>query len=170
MHKNKLTDGVFAPMIGSNDPQNFLLLDEELGIKSSPELKKCTDLYEKLLIKNKEDLETLAKLEDTITKIRCKEVAKKEFKLSQTRGYIYARTPFFRNGKDIKDIRVIVGKKVDWKQSIGNYGSAGEYIDTLFGDKKFVILAKEKLQAAMTEQIKENMLFVNSLEEKIFSV
>lgn len=106
------------------------------------------------------DITLLSKLEETITQLRCKEVAKKDFKLSQVRGYIYARTPFFRSGKDIKDIRVVVGKTSEF----------GDDLDSLFTNKLFVIQAKERLQTAMTNEIKENMIYINELEEKIFSV
>jgi len=157
---NQLTDGVFGPIIGNNEHLNFILLDDELGIQESPELKRCTDLYAKLLFKNKEDLDTLVLLEETIIQLRCKEAAKKDFKLSEVRGFIYARSSFFRKGKHMKDIRVVVGK-------ISDYGND---LDALFANKPFVIQAKEKLQNAINEQIKDNMIYINELEEKIFSL
>lgn len=155
---NRLTDGAFGPLMGNEDPQKFLMADDELGIEVTPEIEHFKELYSKLLNKNKDDLENLAKLEETITQLRCKEVAKKDFKLSQVRGYIYARTPFFRNGNSIKDIRAIVGKTSEY----------GTDLDALFANKIFVRQAREKLQLAITNEMKDNMIFINSLEEKIF--
>ena len=157
---NRLTDGAFGILMSNEDHMKFLLADDELGIKVIPEIMQCKELYTRILNKHMDDITILAKLEDTITQLRCKEVAKKDFKLSQTRGYIYARTPFFRNGKDIKDIRTVVGKSEVY----------GNNLDALFANKTFVIQAKDKLQIAITEQIKDNMTYINALEEKIFSV
>jgi hypothetical protein len=157
---NRLTDGAFSVLIGNDEQVKFLLADDELGIKVTPEIAQYKELYTRILNKNIGDITLLAKLEETITQMRCKEVAKKDFKLSQVRGYIYARTPFFRNGKDIKDIRVVVGKTSDY----------GDDLTALFANKAFVIQAKEKLQVAMTNEIKQNMIYINELEEKIFSV
>ncbi len=157
---NRLTDGAFAPLIGNEDPTKFLMADNDLGIKITPEIVQCKELYARILSKNKSDLQTLARLEETITQLRCKEVAKKDFKLSEVRGYIYARTPFFRRGTTIKDIRTVVGKTSEY----------GEDLDALFANKAFVIQAKEKLQLAITNEIKDNMIYINTLEEKIFSL
>jgi len=154
---NRLTDGVFLDIVGNESYDDFLQSDEAMGIKVTPEILKCKELYVRILNKNRDDIQTLAKLEEMITQLRCKEVAKKDFKLSQVRGYIYARTPFYRSGKDIKDIRVVVGKTEVY----------GENLDALFANKAFVIQAKEKLMSAMTEQIKQNMTYINELEEKI---
>jgi len=153
---NRLTEGVFSDIVGNESYYDFLHSDTAMGINPTPDIIKCKELYIRILNRNREDIQTLAKLEETITQLRCKEVAKKEIKLSQVRGYIYARTPFFRSGKDIKDIRVVVGKTEVY----------GDNLDALFVNKSFVIQAKEKLMAAMTEQIKQNMTYINELEEK----
>jgi len=157
---NRLTDGAFAVLIGNDEATKFLLADDELGIKVTPEIAQCKELYTRILNKNMGDITLLAKLEETITQLRCKEVAKRDFKLSQVRGYIYARTPFFRSGKNIKDIRTVVGKTSEY----------GDDLDALFANKAFVLQAKERLQVAITNEMKDNMTYINELEEKIFSV
>jgi len=153
---NRLTEGVFSNIVGNKSYIDFLNSDPDLGIIPTPEIEKYKDLYLRIINQNREDFESLAKLEDAITQLRCREVTKKELKLSQVRGYIYARTPFFRQGETIKDIRVVVGKTEEY----------GEDLNALLANDAFVLQARNKLMSMVTEQIKLNMIFINELEEK----
>jgi hypothetical protein len=147
-----LTSSVFGDIVGNQTYDKFLQQDDS----NDEYLARCKELYARIVEKNRGDLETLAKLEETITQIRCKEAAKKDFKLSQVRGYIYARTPFFRKGKDIKDIRVVIGKT-------STYGTD---LNPLYHNKELMLEAKSKLLIAITTEITNNMIFIENIEEK----
>lgn len=149
----RITDNVFGNIVNDKSYDKFLDID---GITGMPDLDRCKSLYQKIIEKNIDDLETLAKLEETITQLRCKRVVEKEFKLSQVRGYIYARTPFYRKGINMRDIRVVVGRTIDY----------GENLDALFLNKEFVSTAKTKLLEAMNIEIASNMTHINEIEEK----
>ncbi len=151
---NRIPDDVFTNILMNQE--SFLNAENVLGIEESMVITRCKDLYSRIVSKNREDIEILAKLEETINQLRCKQIAENNFKLSQVRGYIYARAPFYRMGKEINDIRVVVGKTSEY----------GENLDVLFDNEEFVIQAKKKLILAINEQLKDNIIFLTKLEEK----
>jgi hypothetical protein len=147
-----LTSGVFGNIVGNSSYDKFIQQDDS----NDKNLARCKELYARIVDKNRDDFETLGKLEEIITQLRCKIISEKNFKLSQVRGYIYARTPFYRNGRNIKDIRVVVGKTSEY----------GENLDALFELPSFVSQAKIKLMIAMNIEITSNMIFINKIEKK----
>jgi hypothetical protein len=64
--------------------------------------------YESLIETHKNGLEELAHIEQLIMQISSRKDLS-PIKYSTVKGLIYARTPFYRFGYKIKDIRVIVG-------------------------------------------------------------
>lgn len=40
---NRLTDGAFSVLIGNDEHMKFLLADDELGIKVTPEIAQCKE-------------------------------------------------------------------------------------------------------------------------------
>ena len=115
---NKLTEGVFAEMVGTSKQINKY--DEFLNNidSKSKNLKNLRKDYENMIGSNKNLFNKLAKLEETILQIRAKESMMTGqtdlIKLSLVREYLYARYPFYRKGMTTKDIRVIVDKSEFW--------------------------------------------------------
>ncbi len=107
-------------------------------------------MYKKMVIKNKAAFEQLAALEEVIMQMRIREDLS-DIKLSLVREYIYARTPFYRKDKKAKDVRVIVDK-VELQPEVQDSG-----VEKLLGNTEFMAKAKEKLGAAMDNEIQENL-------------
>ena len=158
---NKLTAMAFAEIAGSGNKVSsydmFLTVDGQLSIPETPELKECKRLYLKILEQHKSEINDLAKLEETIVQLRCREMIASDLKVSVVREYIYARTTFYRNGNDVKDIRVLVGRVENF------HGKSPEELSV---DPDFIELSTKKLRAAMAEDIRENMSYVKSLKQK----
>lgn len=147
---NKFTQGVFTNIIGSPmeipEFDRFQSIQDEL-IKPFDELKGSLSTYNKLITDNKVMFENLARLENVIMQMRVRDnMSYDDVKLNILREYIYARVPFHRLDKDVKDIRVIVGQTKDF----------GYTTDELYGNKKFMDLAINKLTLAMDLEINNN--------------
>ena len=148
---NKLTEGVFAEMVGTSKRINKY--DEFLNNidSKSKNLKNLRKDYENMIGSNKNLFNKLAKLEETILQIRAKESMMTGqtdlIKLSLVREYLYARYPFYRKGMTTKDIRVIVDKSEFW----------GVNTDILVKNKEFMSKAIEKLEKAMDVEIDSNL-------------
>jgi hypothetical protein len=100
----------------------------------------------------KSNFEKLAKLEGVIMQMRAKELISEEVKLSLVRDeYIYARTLFYREDRETKDIRVIVGKTE----------FHGNNLEELSRDETFMRLAKDKLAKAIDKEIQRNLNELN---------
>jgi hypothetical protein len=100
----------------------------------------------------KTNFEKLAKLEGVIMQMRAKELIAEEVKLSLVRDeYIYARTIFYREDRETKDIRIIVGKTEFY----------GNDLDKLYRDETFMSIAKDKLAKAIDKEIQRNLNDLN---------
>lgn len=152
---NKVTERVFAELAevrpGTGTYDKFLAIDQELGLRITPELAATKGIYSKLIKKQVDDLKTLAALEEIIIQMRAKEVIDSELRLSLSRNYIYARSVFFRRGNKMNDIRVVVGIVEEY----------GDELDELIKDTNFRILCKEKLTEAMDKEITKNVNNLN---------
>jgi hypothetical protein len=148
---NKLTEGVFAEMVGTSKEINkYTEFLNNIDSKSK-NLKNLRKDYEIMTGSNKDLFNKLAKLEEVILQIRAKESmmtgSVDEIKLSLVREYLYARFPFYRKGMTTKDIRVIVDKSEFW----------GEDLNILIKNKEFMSKAVEKLNKAMDVEIDNNV-------------
>lgn len=147
---NKLTEGVFAEMVGTSKEINKYTEFLNNVDSKSKNLKTLRKDYENMTGSNKNLFEKLAKLEEVILQIRAKESmmtgSVDEIKLSLVREYLYARYPFYRKGMTTKDIRVIVDKSEFW----------GEDLNILIKNKEFMSKATEKLAKAMDVEIDNN--------------
>lgn len=147
---NKLTEGVFAEMVGTS--KEISKYDEFVNNidPKSKSLKNLRKDYENMTGSNKNLFNKLAKLEETILQIRAKESMMTGqtdlIKLSLVREYLYARYPFYRKGMTTKDIRVIVDKSEFW----------GEDLNILVKNKEFMSKAIDKLSKAMEVEIDNN--------------
>lgn len=148
---NKVTARVFADIaetIGRKGAyEEFLDIDHEMGLQESTTLTAMKEKYSLLAHARAEDIKALAAIEEIIIQIRSKEVIESELRLSLSRDYIYARSLFFRRGKEINDIRVVVGK-------VDDYGSD---LDTLLQDPSFRALCQTKLIEAMDKEVEKNV-------------
>lgn len=90
--------------------------------------------YSMLFFEVKNKLQLMAKLEEVLVQQKC--VANMDIKLDHMRGYIYARTPFYKSGQVAKDIRVLVAKTSDE-----------------LSDVDLLALAKDKLKDLMMKEI-----------------
>jgi len=148
---NKLTEGVFAEMVGTS--KEISKYDEFLNNidSKSKNLKNLRKDYENMTGSNKDLFNKLSKLEETILQIRSRESMMTGppdlIKLSLVREYLYARYPFYRKGMTTKDIRVIVDKSEFW----------GGDLNILVKNKEFMSKAIEKLQKAMDVEIDNNL-------------
>jgi len=149
---NKTIEGVFTNIVGNSSEISAYARFINNGEKSkySKEVNELTTEYTKLVNKNKSLFEQLATLEEIVMQMRIREDLD-DIKFSLVREYIYARSPFYRNEKKAKDVRVIVDK-IDFHPEAMEKG-----VDILMKDASFVAKAKEKLGAAMDAEIQENI-------------
>lgn len=162
---NKVTEKVFAGISSKNKTkgnyQNFLNIDNLMGLYVSTDLMKLKERYSEIVQDCIDDINLLGALEEIIIQIRCKEVIDSELRLSLSRKYIYARSTFYRRGNQINDIRVIVGKLED-------FDIDDIYVDQLLEKDYFRLLCKTKLLEAMNKEIEKNIQHLNYVynEEK----
>jgi hypothetical protein len=150
--ENKLTGGVFTGIVGTTEKissyDKFLNHAVDMSQPHSEELVKHCNRYKDFIGMMKTNFEKLAKLEGVIMQMRAKELISEEVKLSIVRNeYIYARTLFYREDRETKDIRVIVGKTE----------FHGSNLDELYRDDAFMSAAKDKLAKAIDKEIKRNL-------------
>ena len=147
---SKITKRVFADVIKPDNHRasydEFLKIDEKMGLYESEFLKEMKGRYFTLVREHVDDIETLAAMEEIIIQIRAKEVIDSELRLSLSRNYIYARSLFYRRNTKINDIRVIIGKVEDH----------GDDLNQLINDSAFRDLCKQKLLEAMNNEIRLN--------------
>ncbi len=157
---NRLIDVVFANVVGNDERvsqyEKFLATDKALGIQETDDIKDAKRLYSSILRNNKTVLDELAKLEESIVQLRCREQVLSDFKLSKVREYIYARALFFRPGREVKDIRVVVGRTDVY----------GEDLQDLMFNGDFMTIARNKLSEAMDMEIAENKYYIRNLKSK----
>lgn len=155
--ENKLTGGVFTEIVGTPEKlssyDKFLNVNIDLSIPHTEELVKHCNRYKDFISMLKPNFEKLAKLEGVIMQLRAKELINEEIKLSLVREYIYARTLFYREDKDTKDIRVIVGKTDVY----------GDDLDALSNNDEFLRIAKQKLSKAIDKEIEKNIKLINKI-------
>lgn len=146
---NKTIEGVFVDIVGTSTKHSSYdtFINNENGQKPSKELNEFVTNYKNIITKQKTVFEKLAKMEEIIMQLRTKENIK-DIKLSLVREYIYARCSFYRNDKETKDIRVIVGTTGVW----------GENVQILLGNEKFMKLVKVNLIKVMEREINENII------------
>ncbi len=157
---NRLIEMVFANVVGTEDRvslyDKFNSTDSALKIEETKDLKEAKTLYSKIINKHKVVLEELAKLEESIVQLRCRQQVLEEFKLSKVRQYIYARALFFRPGREVKDIRVIAGQTDVYGEDINDWYNNGDLMS----------IAKAKLSEAMDAEIEDNKHFIKNLKTK----
>jgi hypothetical protein len=145
---NKSTEGAFINLVGTDKEissySQFINYGKELN--SNETIDRFTAEYESLVNENKDLIERLAKLEVIIMQLRSMENID-NVKLSLVREYIYARSTFYRNDKESKDIRIIVDKSE----------FHGTDLHKLVGDKEFMSTAKTKLKRAMEMESDDNI-------------
>ena len=149
MSTNKITNGVFIDLIGSDTqvPSYDVFTNYE-NTNKNKKLSKYTKEYKDLITKHKSTIIRMASLEEIIMQLRSvEELNSNTIKLSLVRDYIYARAPFFRLGKVTKDIRIIVDRSEFWTTDL----------DSLLTNQEFMNKAQKKLLDAMNEEIKENI-------------
>jgi hypothetical protein len=145
---NKLTSGVFNNIRGSNSsvPLTEQFVNTHKESKPSKKVQRLLSQYGRIVKDNLKTLQDLSDLELEIMQTNVMEqLSTEDIKLYTLREYLYARTPFPKNDNESKDIRVFLGKTSD---------SGTEDIDILIGNKKFMDTVKQKLIAAMKDEIK----------------
>ena len=149
---NKTTNGVFTNIVGNQYEfptyDTFIKSQDSLN-KPSKTLSNFLKEYKNLILKNKPTFERMANLEDVIMQIRILEnFNPNDIKFNIVREYIYARIPFHRRDKEVKDVRVIVGL-------IHNFGSN---IDDFYINSEFMDLTIKKIKDSMNNIINQNII------------
>jgi hypothetical protein len=143
---NKTIDGVFVELIGTSDEisdyDKFVNYGKDIK-RPSKTLTKYTNEYKSITKKLKSEFEKLGKLEELIMQMRSVEKVD-DIRLSMVREYIYARCPFYRMGKQAKDIRVIVDKDEFWPN---------QTVEQLKLNPEFMEKAIDKLKRAMEQEL-----------------
>lgn len=153
---NKTIERVFTEIVPDKLYDKFINVDQELGLQESETQTAMKDMYVNMLANMRRDLKEVAQVEEIIIQLRAKEQIDKELRLSLSRNYIYARSLFYRIGKEINDIRVIIGKTEDH----------GDDIEVLLKDPEFRELCKSKLIEAMDKIIEVNVKTIYQLHER----
>jgi hypothetical protein len=149
---NKVTERVFTDL-SKTSIEDFLRIDEVMNLQVSSIHASMKKAYNALSKEAEfiEVLENLASVEEIIVQLRCKQVINSELRLSLSRNYIYARSLFYRRGKEINDIRVVVGLTNDF----------GSDIESLIKNTFFRVMATRKLEEAMDKEIEKNLFQLN---------
>jgi len=143
---NKTISGVFVNIVGNSNefPTYDRFIKEGDNMSSSHVLKNYTKKYNDIVIQHEETLHTLANLEEIILQMRVMEnLNVSQIKLSVTRGYIYARCPFYRREQVANNITSIVGLTDIY----------GDNMDILMDDPEFMNKTLSKLKQTMKEDI-----------------
>jgi hypothetical protein len=147
-----ITDTVFDEILKNDTFKSFAFLSQD---SDDPTTAAYAQSYLNLVMRNKDNLETLSLLEKLIVQLRCKEFIDGNIKFSEVRGYIYARAPFYKNiTKGNKDIRVVIGKVDEYPKPTKN----------LVHDPRASTEAKEKLLKMMDDEIIKS---INEVELKL---
>lgn len=154
MNKSNFKPGAFVNLIG----ENINDCSPKLFIKNSPdsrsrELNNLTTIYENKFEEVHDKLYYMTKLEELILQVRAMENLK-EIKLSIVRDeYIYARSPFFRIGNSVNDLRITVGKTQDH----------GNNLSDLEDKEEFMRMVESKMKSKMKSEISitQNSLGLN---------
>jgi hypothetical protein len=149
---NNVMKRIFGDM-SAKSVEDFLRIEEDLGLQELPIQAAWKKRYKGLSAEFLEDLESLAIIENIIIQLRCKLLIDSELRLSLSRNYIYARSLFFRRGKEINDIRVVVGTVDIW----------GDKIDELINDVDFRQNCKVELLKSMEKEIQKNIANLNKV-------
>lgn len=149
---NNITKRVFGDM-SRISVEDFLRIEEDLGLQETPSQTAWKKRYKDFVDISEERIEDLAIIENIIIQLRCKLVINSELRLSLSRNYIYARSLFYRRGKEINDIRVIVGLTEDF----------GDNISELIKDPIFRDVCTSTLLGAMDREIEKNIVALNKV-------
>lgn len=151
---NKVTERVFTD-ISKTSIEDFLKIDEQMNLQVSSIHASMKKAYNALSKEAEfiEVLENLAGVEEIIVQLRCKQVINSELRLSLSRNYIYARSLFYRRGKEINDIRVVVGRTEAY----------GSDIESLINYDFFRAFAIKKLEEAIDREIEKNIYQLNKI-------
>lgn len=156
---NKATDGVFTKLFVGEDNQptfeNFL--DTNNPESPSSNLRKFVKMYKEFLSKEKLKLQRIALVEEIIMQMRSRENIT-DIRISLVNNYIYARIPFYRRDKRVRDVSVIADNREFWKK----YS-----VKKLFSDDTFMTKAKEKLTAQMDVVINGNLERLAELDARL---
>jgi hypothetical protein len=147
---NKTISGVFVNIVGNSNefPVYDRFIKQDDNLSSSPALKKYTKRYNDIVIQNEETFRTLAELEEIILQMRVMEnLDISQIKLSVTRGYIYARCPFYRREHVANNVTAIVGLTDIY----------GDHMELLMNDPEFMNKSLSKLKQVMEEDIKTSI-------------
>jgi len=153
---NYLIDNAFMGLVMDETPNKFLKMEEKLLIDETPEIRKLKSTYREMIEEIKPQLEKLATIEEVITYLRVAEVAKTDVRLSNVRGYLYARTPLFRS----------LWKNKDFRTSIGKVSEYGDDLSSLKENDKFMEQATEKLQVAFRNEMETILVRAMDFTEK----
>jgi len=145
---NKVTERVFTDL-SKTSIEDFLRVDEEMGLQVTPTQSAMMERYKALAEEADfiEVLDAIAGIEEIIIQLRCKQVISSELRLSLSRNYIYARSLFYRRGKEINDIRVVAGKTEQY----------GDNLEELLQDVDFRNVCHNELVKVMDREIARNI-------------
>ena len=153
---NKIFKSAINNVISNNDIQKFKDNDTNLGITVTPELRYLKNLYNEMINPIIPLLENLSKMEELIIQVRSRECISKDIKVTIQREYVYARTSFYRDGKEGKDIRAIIGKTDVY----------GTDVDEIVKNPQFIERATKVLYDVMSAEIeKNNKQFIPNFHE-----
>lgn len=152
---NPIIERIFSTIVDENPNrgtiQSFLNIEDNLNLPKTQMVENFKEMYHNVINGCMEDLYLLSKLEEIIIQTRCKSIIQSEMKLSLSRNYIYARSTFYRKGKEMNDIRVMVGKTDNW----------GDDLNALMANKQFRILCHTMLIDTMDREIESNVKQLN---------
>jgi hypothetical protein len=147
---NKTISGVFVNIVGNSNefPMYDRLIKEGETLNTSSVLKQYTQKYNDLIEQEERRFRTLANLEEIILQMRVMEnLDVSQIKLSVTRGYIYARCPFYRREHVANNVTTIVGLT----------DIHGDHMELLMNDPEFMNKSLSKLKQVMEEDIKTSI-------------
>lgn len=140
--ENKIIKNIFLNILDNNDYDEFASNPGETN-EIEELLYRYDEMYQRII----PEMEYMAKLEECIIQLRCRQVIESELKFTIQREYIYARSSFVRRGKETKDMRAIVGK-------IDIYG---DDVSQYYNNKELVEKSIKSLYDLMSEEIKNNI-------------
>jgi len=136
------------PIAAATDSDNMNdFLKNDIGNHNQVDTQSLFQTYIAVLNSIKSELSLLSRLEEVMVQLRCQKQIMREIKIFVSQSYVYARSTFYRRDRQIKDIRVLIGR-------VSEFGSD---MDQLVTNVDFMKLAHDKIYEAMTMEIHESM-------------
>lgn len=141
----------------------YSLANSPGGKSGEYSLAKFMEEYKSVYTKQSFTIDLLAHLETIIMQLRTKLAPQDVVVYFNKSKYIYARCPFYRMNRDVKEVRVIVAPILKYFKN----GPTKENLEILNNNKEFMQGVYQKIADAMDLEIQESVNSYNILKNNL---